>query len=172
MRETKLYVDIKAGSNSGVFSGLINIVNNRFTSMPIATELTNLLIPKDVVSKKYFGGESQFIQDFNINDSNNRHSQDDELFSIAAMNADEYDIDTLVNKGLEFKNDSSNDFVICSRYGGFYWNVDWVEGNYMFIWHKKASQSKVERAIHIETKMTMDKIAEMVEENPTFLDSF
>jgi hypothetical protein len=172
MRETKLYVDIKAGSNSGVFSGLINIVNNRFTSMPIATELTNLLIPKDVVSKKYFGGESQFIQDFNINDSNNRHSQDDELFSIAAMNADEYDIDTLVNKGLEFKNDSSNDFVICSRYGGFYWNVDWVEGNYMFIWHKKASQGKVERAIHIGTKMTMDKIAEMVEENPSFLDSF
>ena len=47
--------------------------------MPIATELTNLLIPKDVVSKKYFGGESQFIQDLNINDSNNRHSQDDEL---------------------------------------------------------------------------------------------
>jgi len=155
-----------------VFSGLINIVNNRFTSMPIATELTNLLIPKDVVSKKYFGGESQFIQDFNINDSNNRHSQDDELFSIAAMNADEYDIDTLVNKGLEFKNDSSNDFVICSRYGGFYWNVDWIEGNYMFIWHKKASQSRVERAIHIGNKMTMDKIAEMVEENPSFLDSF
>ena len=172
MRETKLYVDIKAGSNSGVFSGLINIVNNRFTSMPIATELTNLLIPKDVVSKKYLGGKSQFIQDFNINDSNNRHSQDDELFSIAAMNADEYDIDTLVKKGLEFKTDSSNDFVICSRYGGFYWNVDWVEGNYMFIWHKKASQSKVERAIHIGTKMTMDKIAEMVEENPSFLDSF
>ena len=47
-----------------------------------------------------------------------------------------------------------------------------IEGNYMFIWHKKASQSKVERAIHIGTKMTMDKIAEMVEENPSFLDSF
>ena len=53
--------------------------------MPIAVELANLLIPKDVVAKKYFGGESQFMQDFNINDFNNRHSQDDELFSIAAI---------------------------------------------------------------------------------------
>lgn len=142
--------------------------------MPIAIELVNLLIPKDVVAKKYLGGESQFIQDFNINDSNNRHSQDDELFSIAAMNADEYDIDALKSRGLEFNSEasSSNDYVICSRYGGFYWNVDWIEGNYMFIWHKRATQNKVERAIHIETKMTMDKIAEMVEENPTFLDSF
>ena len=142
--------------------------------MPIAIELVNLLIPKDVVAKKYLGGENQFIQDFNINDSNNRHSQDDELFSIAAMNADEYDIDALKSRGLEFNSEasSSNDFVIYSRYGGFYWNVDWIEGNHMFIWHKRATQNKVERAIHIETKMTMDKIAEMVEENPTFLDSF
>ena len=142
--------------------------------MPIAIELVNLLIPKDLVAKKYLGGESQFIQDFNINDSNNRHSQDDELFSIAAMNADEYDIDALKSRGLEFNSEasSSNDFVIYSRYGGFYWNVDWIEGNHMFIWHKRATQSKVERAIHIETKMTMDKIAEMVEESPTFLDSF
>ncbi|MDA7744606.1 hypothetical protein N8911_00760 [bacterium] len=142
--------------------------------MPIAIELVNLLIPKDVVAKKYLGGESQFIQDFNINDSNNRHSQDDELFSIAAMNADEYDIDALKSRGLEFNSEASSsiDFVICSRYGGFYWNVDWIEGNYMFIWHKRAAQSKIERAIHIETKMTMDKIAEMVEESPTFLDSF
>ena len=140
--------------------------------MPIAVELTNLIIPKDVISRKYHGGQEQFIEDFRVNDPASRHSQDDELFSIAAMNADEHHVDFLLEKGLSYENNSSKDFVICSRYGGFYWTVDWVEGNSMFIWHKNTSKIKIDRAVYIETKMTMDKISEKLDEDPFFLDSF
>lgn len=52
------------------------------------------------------------------------------------------------------------------------WTVDWVEGNSKLIWHRNASKSKIGRAVYIETKMTIDKISEKLDEDPFVLDSF
>lgn len=140
--------------------------------MPIAVDLNNLIIPKEVIRQKYFGGEAQFLKDYRINDPHTRNDQDDELFSLAAMNFNEFDIDHLTSNGLSFKESYSEDFIIHTRYNGFLWDVNWIDGNELFIWHKDAHNDKIKRALFICNNMTMDKIEEALQENPAFLSSF
>lgn len=58
----------------------------------------------------------------------------------------------------------SNDFVPISRYGGPLWEMDWLESNGIFAWHKNAKPAQIARAKYIGEEMTMDKIDELAEQ--------
>ena len=79
------------------------------------------------------------------------------------MNLDEFEIDKLIERGLEFNSDlqCSNDFVAISRYGGVHWEVDWLNNNDTFAWHVNCDPKQKERAVQIGEVMTMDKIQEL-----------
>ena len=129
--------------------------------MPIYIHLANLIVPKPVIEKKYAGGADQFRTDYSI-DGDNRHQEDDLLFSISRMNCDDYDLNKLVEKGLDydFKEGRSTDFTILSRYGGVLWDMDWLEYNDMFAWHINTEEEKIDMA-RKRNELTMDKISEM-----------
>ena len=129
--------------------------------MPVYIELANLIVPKPVIEKKYAGGADQFRKDYSI-DGDNHHQEDDLLFSISRMNCDDYDLNKLVEKGLDydFKEGRSTDFTILSRYGGVLWDMDWLEYNGMFAWHINTEEEKIDMA-RKRNELTMDKISEM-----------
>ena len=129
--------------------------------MPIYIELANLIVQKSIVKSKYKGGVETFINDFSIK-KDNRHQEDDLLFSISKMNCDEFNVDTFVEKGLDynFESDKSTDFTILSRYGGILWKVDWLDFNDMFAWHINTEKDKIEMAKK-RNELTMDKISEI-----------
>ena len=131
--------------------------------MPVYIELANLIVPKPVIEKKYAGGTDQFRMDYSI-DGDNHHQEDDLLFSISRMNCDDYDLNKLVEKGLDydFKEGRSTDFTILSRYGGVLWDMDWLEYNGMFAWHINTEEEKIDMA-RKRNELTMDKISEMFE---------
>ena len=131
--------------------------------MPVYIELAKLIVPKPVIEKKYAGGTDQFRTDYSI-DGDNRHQEDDLLFSISRMNCDDYDLKKLVEKGLDydFKEGRSTDFTILSRYGGVLWDMDWLEYNDMFAWHINTEEEKIDMA-RKRNELTMDKISEMFE---------
>ena len=131
--------------------------------MPVYIELANLIVPKPVIEKKYAGGADQFRTDYSI-DGDNYHQEDDLLFSISRMNCDDYDLNKLVEKGLDydFKEGRSTDFTILSRYGGVLWDMDWLEYNGMFAWHINTEEEKIDMA-RKRNELTMDKISEMFE---------
>ncbi len=104
--------------------------------MPIASELSNLIVPKQVLESKYQGGISQFKKDFNF-ESSKHNAEDHEVIRIGAMNSDEFDLDLLITRGLEYNSNtnSTEDFVIVSRYGGALWKTEWLHENGVFLWH-------------------------------------
>jgi hypothetical protein len=98
--------------------------------MPVYLYNFNLIIPKKTVSEKYTGGIEQFEMDYEIFTSD-INTEDDELFSLAQMNIDGFDIEELVQNGLTYDEDKqrSDDFVIIYRYGDDPWSVDWIQHN-------------------------------------------
>lgn len=131
--------------------------------MPIYIELANLIVPKSIVKSKYKGGVEKFIIDYSIN-GDNRHQEDGLLFSISKMNCDEYHIEELIVKGLDYniESNTSNDFTIISRYEGCLWKVNWLEFNYMFAWHVNTQEDQINFAKK-RNDLTMDKISELFE---------
>ncbi len=79
------------------------------------------------------------------------------------MNMDEFEMEKLINRGLEFDAELqfSNDFVTISRYGGERWTTNWLASNGTFAWHVNCQPLQKERAVHIGEVMTMDKIQEL-----------
>ena len=130
--------------------------------MPIHLELANLVFDKKLLDQKYTGGCVQFRIDWHIMDSE-LHQEDDELISIGAMNVDDFTIEKLTDRGLEFDSDSqsSNDFVAISRYDGEHWTTDWLKCNAVFAWHENCDPKQKERAVEIGERMTMDQIQEL-----------
>jgi hypothetical protein len=105
--------------------------------MPIHIELANLILPKRRIMEKYQGGIAQFRQDYHVC-GDNKHQEDDELISLSAMNCDEFHIQEMVDRGLQFDpvTNSSDDFVILARYGGRLWDMKWLRDNAIFAWHR------------------------------------
>jgi len=133
--------------------------------MPIYIHLANLVFNKKIISEKYVGGCNQFRIDWDI-DTNERNQEDDELFSISAMNADEFEIDVLIWRGLDFNRgmNQSSDFTSITRYGGALWQVDWLNHNTCFAWHLTCNQEQKDKAVHIGEVMTMDKIQDLADQ--------
>ena len=130
--------------------------------MPVYLDLANLVFEKRLLDQKYFGGCEQFRLDWNTINSE-ANEEDDELISLASMNIDAFEIDKLIERGLEFNSDLqySNDFVAISRYGGAHWVTDWLNNNDTFAWHVNCDAKQKERAVQIGEVMTMDKIQEL-----------
>jgi len=132
--------------------------------MPIYIHLANIVVDKKIIDKKYDGGCNQFRIDWDI-DAGIYNQEDDELFGVARMNYDEFDIEKLIEGGLEYNEDleNSNDFVLVIRYDGALWQTDWLDNNGVFEWHSKCIQEQKERAIHIGEVMTMQEIVDLGE---------
>jgi len=104
--------------------------------MPIYLSPACLIIDKKAIAQKYVGVVSKFCSDY-FSKENEFSQENDEIFMIAPMNSDEYDIDELIQLGLDYDKEIgfSNDFVIYQRYYGYLWQVDWMEDNKFYAWH-------------------------------------
>ena len=132
--------------------------------MPIYIHLANMIVDKKIIDTKYYGGCNQFRIDWDI-DAGIYNQEDDELFGVARMNADEFDIEKLIQGGLEYNEDTenSNDFVIITRYDGALWQTDWLDNNGIFAWHSNCIQEQKDRALHIGEVMTMQEVIDLSE---------
>ena len=139
--------------------------------MPIYLDLSNLIIPKIVIQNKYFGGTAAFKQKYYA--ATNRNQEDNELFCLVKMNADEFDLQDLVSNGLSFDSEimESSDFCIINRYGNPFWKVNWIAYNSAFAWHQKANKDQVNKAKYIGEQMTMDQIAQELEAGNNLLQT-
>lgn len=127
--------------------------------MPIYLYTGNAIFEKKTIDKKYIGGIAQFLKDHESQLANETLFEDDELFVLHTMGADETIIDFFTAKGLDYNTSthSSHDFVIFDRYSGYLWPVDWLEDNDMYCYHKKCKPELKEKAnamLHI----TVDKL--------------
>ncbi|CAN1495105.1 hypothetical protein MCERE19_00318 [Spirosomataceae bacterium] len=137
--------------------------------MPVYLNVFNLIINKTAIYEKYVGGVEQFRIDYGIPLSKINH-EDDELFSLGQMNADEFDIDSLKSKGLSFDNDKyeSDDFTIVSRYGELSWDAKWLKYNRLFAWHIDTSPDLISKMEGICKMRVADIMTEMENGNNVF----
>ncbi len=107
--------------------------------MPVYLHLANLIVDKAAVARKYAGGIEQFRLDYHIG-GENYNQEDDELFNIARMNIDEFDIERLTARGLHYEEEPefSPDFVLKYRYDKTMWDVPWLDYTIIFAWHINA----------------------------------
>jgi len=131
---------------------------SKFRFMPVFIDKASIIIEKITVENKYEGGIEQFKADYSFGEGK-RHQEDNEIFMIAYMNLYDSNIWELVKCGLDFDKEKqiSNDFAILYSHGGESWDVDWLENNGVFAWHKDCEPELIERANEIGN-MLMDDI--------------
>ena len=141
----------------------VRLEKHQFNIMATYVHNYNLIIRKQAVIEKYTGGIEQFRIDYNI-PSSEINQEDDELFSLGQMNDDQFDVDSLISKGLSFDTDQqkSDDFVILYRYGDLFWEANWIVHNKVFAWHIETSSEILLKVDEI-SNMTMDAISEQFE---------
>jgi Leucine-rich repeat (LRR) protein len=102
--------------------------------MSIQLQFYNLIIPKELISKKYSGGYKNFSKNY----PNNTFQEDNELVSFSFMNQDDVDwfCSELAQNGLDYSNNRSNDFVVTEFVFGNLWDVDWLERDSHHCWYK------------------------------------
>jgi len=136
--------------------------------MPTFIHQYNLIVPKDTIATKYNGGIEKFRQMYDYP----KFEEDNELFGISRMDSLDEDVQDMIDNGLHFDNDSntSKDFTIISRYGGTEWEVDWLETNGSFAWHKSCKPEQIELAKKISAT-PMDEIAAAFDRGESPLDT-
>lgn len=126
-------------------------ITNNLNAMPVYMTIFSLIIRKNAIDQKYSGGLEQFREDYRLG-VREVDQEDDELVKIGAMNDDELDIDTLVEKGLHFDEEQqySDDFTILYRHGpDLFWKVPWLAQNGIFAWHIEARPDLIEKAFQV-----------------------
>lgn len=100
--------------------------------MPISIEFINLIIRKSTLQLKYQGGLEQFIKDI----PNQSFREDEELVRFGCMNGNDLEkfIDLTLLRGLEYKENKTDDFVVINTYAGASWDVNWLDHNYVECW--------------------------------------
>lgn len=103
--------------------------------MPIPIEFINLIIRKSTVETKYKGGLEQFVMDI----PNQSFREDEDLVRFGCMNSSDLErfIELILERGLEYKEMDTDDFVIINTYSGLSWKVNWLEHNYVESWSTK-----------------------------------
>lgn len=93
--------------------------------MAIKLEFINLVVRKSTLTSKYQGGVEQFRKDL----PNQSLREDEELIRFGCMNWHdmEHFTDIIVAKGLEYKDQETQDFVVISSLKGALWEVDWIQ---------------------------------------------
>ena len=140
--------------------------------MPIVLDLANLIIEKSIIEEKYSGGIDAFRERY-IKSTSPKNSEDNMLFSLVKMNADEFDIDELVNNGLSFDEttQTSKDFTIYSKYGGAYWKYENLKSNTLFVWHNQDDELKIVKARYIGEVMLISEIQEAYEQGKELMQN-
>ncbi len=130
--------------------------------MPIFVNYFSLVVPKDILEKKYPGGVTQFKNDFSFTECD-AMTEDDELIALYAMGYPYKDVEKLVSKGLHYNQEAlfSTDFVVVDRLKpeSCHWKPGWFETNSIFYWHTDCASWQKDKAREI-SKMTMDKVEE------------
>jgi len=128
--------------------------------VPVYLHLANLIVDKEAVKKKYVGGIEQFRFDYITNGADN-NQEDEELFAVARMNIDEFDLETFSAKGLDYDETIlfSPDFILIPRYGTPPWRNDWLADNNIYAWHINTKQLLIDKALAMG-KLTVDEIIE------------
>ena len=100
--------------------------------MAIRIEFINLIIRKSTIETKYKGGLEKFIKDI----PNQSFREDKELVRLGCMNSSDLErfIDLTLERGLEYKEKDTDDFVIINSYSGLSWEVAWLEHNFVECW--------------------------------------
>jgi hypothetical protein len=100
--------------------------------MPISLEFINLIIRKSTLESKYQGGIEKFIKDV----PNKSFREDDKLVRFGCMNGADIEkfIDLILERGLEYREKETVDFVIINSYSGTSWDVKWLEHDYVECW--------------------------------------
>ena len=103
-----------------------------FNLMPISIEFINLIIRKSTLEAKYQGGLEQFINDV----PNESFRDDDELVRYGCINGNALErfIDLILERGLEYKDKETDDFVVINALSGATWDVDWLEYDLESCW--------------------------------------
>lgn len=103
--------------------------------MSIPIEFINLIIRKSTLETKYQRGLEQFVNDI----PNQSFREDEELVRYGCMNGSDLEgfIDLILERGLEYKEKETEDFVIINTYSGFSWEVSWLEHDYTNCWITK-----------------------------------
>lgn len=119
--------------------------------MPVFVRNFNLIFSKEILAQKYKGGVSQFKIDHKVGKVE-RCQEDDELILVAYMNANDIDLDFFEEQGLHIQENplASKDFGLVARYGGSYWEVDWLLSNETFAWHVDCKKWQKEKANYLE----------------------
>jgi len=140
--------------------------------MPIVLDLANLIIKKSIIEEKYHGGVEAFRERY-FKSITPKNSEDNMLFSLVKMNADEFDIDELVDNGLSFDETTktSKDFTIYSKYGGTYWEHENLKSNGVFVWHKQDDELKIVKARYIGEVMLISEIQEAYEQGKELMQN-
>lgn len=131
--------------------------------MPVYLTFASLIIDKEAIEKKFKGGVNQFRNNY-FKCQGKPSQEDDEVFLIARMNCNDYDLDELVSMGFEYDQTRkfSNDFVIHQRYYGYLWQVDWIEDNSFYVWHTKTESLLISKA-KMFGEITMNEIEKLFE---------
>ena len=100
--------------------------------MAIPIEFINLIIRKSTLETKYSGGLERFIKDI----PNQSFREDEELVRFGCMNNSDLEsfIDLTIERGLEYKEKDTDDFVVINTYSGLSWEVSWLEHDYVKCW--------------------------------------
>ena len=140
--------------------------------MPIVLDLANLIIEKSLIEEKYIGGIDAFRERY-IKSTLPKNSEDNMLFSLVKMNADEFDIDELIDNGLSFDGttQTSKDFTIYSKYGGAYWELENLKSNTLFVWHTQDDELKIVKARYIGEVMLISEIQEAYEQGKELIQN-
>jgi hypothetical protein len=100
--------------------------------MSVSIEFINLIIKKTTLADKYQGGLDQFIKDV----PNKSYREDEELVRYGSMNAYDLEnfIDLIIDRGLEYNDKETNDFVVINSFSGASWDVDWLQYDLEYCW--------------------------------------
>ena len=123
--------------------------------MPVYCDISQLVVAKKTLQEKYSGGVEAFKKRFNWEKGKDR--EDAELLSFLSMHAASFEI--LPELGYDAATNTATDYVLIYRYQGLIWDVDWVETDKVFIWHKDCKLSAYNRAMEIETIPIPDLLA-------------
>lgn len=135
--------------------------------MPIYMHPANLIVEIKTIESLYHGGKSAFYED-------HKHwkeiDEDNEVIRIAAMNTDDFDIDLLMERGLEFDPEKpySPHFCVYGRYGHLSWVTPWLVVGDVFCWHVQCDEDLIDRAKNI-MHTSIDELAEAFDRGENLL---
>lgn len=125
--------------------------------MAIYLHICTIIINKQAIHDKYAGGLAQFKVDFHFTASD-MHQEDKRLVSFGMWDQDQFDIQALVEAGLEYheSDPQTSDILVIYRYNDAGDN-GWLHHNQVFAWHIDAGEKEL-HLVETISNMAVDDI--------------